>query len=381
MRKIFAEHIKNLASHHYGHAGGKWLDYLVQNKQQAITQAEELIRRFVDSYANNLSRQVKRVARRFALVASAGELATRAGITGWQDGKAFEAAGHCFNSWLADFGVGTENLEEQKILEHIKLFFESHGSSRFESLAVMRNAAGDEIAQRINNRVGYYDPDNKQYLVSPVMFESEICKGFNSTQAKKVLRNNQWIICEDGRYTKRAKNNLPDGTRPQMMHFSSVAMQSFNKDLAQSHILSVTDVTSVTEDFKLLNLNNNNLVTPSHISKNSSVTDVTGSVTESRPEHLVTPNNNLVTLVNQPDSTKRDKRNAIYNNDLLNLVTPVTLVTPKNDQSTDLLGDTLQPEPPKQEQPAARKQAKAKALQPEPVPANDDSLDLFGGML
>lgn len=44
--------------------------------------------------------QVARVAKRFALIGAAGEMATTAGITGWPDGTAFEAAHRCFQDWL-----------------------------------------------------------------------------------------------------------------------------------------------------------------------------------------------------------------------------------------------------------------------------------------
>ncbi|MDT1832445.1 hypothetical protein FPK72_23595, partial [Acinetobacter baumannii] len=94
----------------------------------------------------------------------AGELATLAGITEWQQGRAFEAVAQCFNTWLNSLGGG-ENMEETKILEHIKAFFESNGTSRFEDLTVIRQADGEVIRPRTHNRVGYYDPDDKVYLV------------------------------------------------------------------------------------------------------------------------------------------------------------------------------------------------------------------------
>jgi uncharacterized protein (DUF927 family) len=47
---------------------------------------------------------VQRVARRFALVAVAGELATEAGLTGWAQGEATTAAAHCLRDWIEAFG-------------------------------------------------------------------------------------------------------------------------------------------------------------------------------------------------------------------------------------------------------------------------------------
>ncbi|MFX7044619.1 hypothetical protein ABTI28_19875, partial [Acinetobacter baumannii] len=89
-----------------------------------------------------------------------------------------EAVAQCFNTWLNSLGGG-ENMEETKILEHIKAFFESNGPSRFEDLTVIRQADGEVIRPRTHNRVGYYDPDDKVYLVSPTMFKKEMCIGMN----------------------------------------------------------------------------------------------------------------------------------------------------------------------------------------------------------
>ena len=52
-------------------------------------------------------------------------------------------------------------MEETKMLEHIKAFFDTNGTSRFEDLTVIRQADGEVVRQRIHNRVGYYDPEEK----------------------------------------------------------------------------------------------------------------------------------------------------------------------------------------------------------------------------
>ena len=221
--------INELSSLHYGHAGIKWLDYLTNDKEQVMHQAQVLFEQFIQQQSKKLNGQASRVLRRFTLVAVAGELATQANITGWQTGRAFEALQHCFNTWFDHFGQDG-NLEERKILEHIKTFFEANGSSRFESLHSSRSADGEIIRPRIHNQVGYYDPDQKTYLVSSSMFKKEICIGFNEASAKKLLKQQNWLDCEDGRYTKRVSSNLPDGTRPTLIHFKAELIQHFDLD-------------------------------------------------------------------------------------------------------------------------------------------------------
>lgn len=226
--------VNELASQHYGHAGIKWLEYLTKDKDAVMQKAQVLLDSFIEQHSHVKNGQASRVLRRFALVAAAGELATLAGITGWQQGRAFEAIAQCFNAWLDSLGSG-ENMEETKILEHIKAFFESNGTSRFEDLTVTRQADGEVIRQRIHNRVGYYDPNEKVYLVSPTMFKREICIGMNEANVKKVLIKHGWIKefseGEKKLYVKRPGNNLPDGTRPRMMHFSVEAMQNLNSEI------------------------------------------------------------------------------------------------------------------------------------------------------
>jgi putative DNA primase/helicase len=226
--------INELASQHYGHAGIKWLEYLTHDKDAVMQKAQVLLDSFIEQHSQIKNGQASRVLRRFALVAAAGELAAQAGITGWTPGRAFEAIAQCFNTWLGNLGNG-ENMEETKTLEHIKAFFEANGTSRFEDLTVIRQADGEVVRQRIHNRVGYYDPEEKTYLVSPTMFKKEICIGMNEARVKKVLIKHGWIkefIEGDKKlYVKKSSNTLPDGTRPRMMHFSVEAMQSLDHEI------------------------------------------------------------------------------------------------------------------------------------------------------
>jgi putative DNA primase/helicase len=226
--------INDLASQHYGHAGIKWLEYLTQDKDAVMQKAQTLLDSFIEQHSHIKNGQASRVLRRFALVAIAGELATQAGITGWQQGRAFEAVAQCFNIWLGNLGNG-ENMEETKVLEHIKAFFEANGTSRFENLTVIRHVDGEVIRPRIHNRVGYYDPEEKTYLVSPTMFKKEMCIGMNEASVKKALIGHGWIkeFVEGGKklYVKKSSSVLPDGTRPRMMHFSAEAMQSIDNEV------------------------------------------------------------------------------------------------------------------------------------------------------
>ncbi|MDH8168752.1 hypothetical protein QIG48_28075, partial [Klebsiella pneumoniae] len=71
-----------------------------------------------------------RAVNRFALVAMAGELATRLGITGWPEGEALRATRVCLNAWLKDRGH-TANQEDIAALEQVRSFFTANQYSRF----------------------------------------------------------------------------------------------------------------------------------------------------------------------------------------------------------------------------------------------------------
>lgn len=69
------------AAKYYGAVGAEWLRLLVADRTKLAVVLSDGIRRFVTEYAPvNAVGQVERVARRFGLVAVAGEIATRYGL-------------------------------------------------------------------------------------------------------------------------------------------------------------------------------------------------------------------------------------------------------------------------------------------------------------
>ncbi|WP_439596709.1 DUF927 domain-containing protein [Falsiroseomonas sp.] len=74
--------------------------------------------------------QVQRAARRMALVAIAGELATEAGITGWPAGEAERAAGVVFRDWMLERG-GVGSREDHNLFAALRRFIGMHGAARF----------------------------------------------------------------------------------------------------------------------------------------------------------------------------------------------------------------------------------------------------------
>lgn len=181
--------LKKSASQHYGAVGMEWLQQVVTNQQGIGRFITNTIQKFVDAVINpDSSGQSIRVARRFALVAAAGELASRFGLTGWQEGESLRAAKSCFTTWLDAFGTDG-NREDRAIMAQVRAFFESYGASRFDNARAPNN-------EKIQNRAGFYQTDDEGfriYMVLTEVFKNELCKGFDQRSVTKTLLQAGWL--------------------------------------------------------------------------------------------------------------------------------------------------------------------------------------------
>lgn len=192
--------VKDAASRYHGAVGAEWLRLLVRDRPKVGALLEGGIRQFVTRFApNGCSGQVARVARRFGLVAIAGEIATEYGLTGWNKGESTTAVGKCFAAWLDGFG-GTGNREELALLAHVRRFFETNGASRFQDASIE--------GQHIVNRAGFCRPgtdDRREFLVLSECFRSEVCGGFDSKYAAKILRKHGWLVTGSDRLAQKVR--------------------------------------------------------------------------------------------------------------------------------------------------------------------------------
>ncbi|WP_296240573.1 MULTISPECIES: DUF927 domain-containing protein [unclassified Psychrobacter] len=176
-----ADKINELSYSYYGSAGIAWLEHITNDKAATTATAKELVNDFMSQYSD-LAPQAHRVARRFAIVATAGEMATQAGITGWQAGQATTAVMTCLDNWLDNYGRDGEH-EQRQIIEHIKAFIEQHGSSRFQPC---HSTAYQDFEAKITNRVGYHNYDTEEYYFTTSTFD-EVCSPFSKSKVLQVL--------------------------------------------------------------------------------------------------------------------------------------------------------------------------------------------------
>lgn len=99
--QALAEGITQRASQYYGTAGRAWVEWLAQRFDSLPAELPALIEEHKGRMVPEAgAQQVYRVGNRFAVVAVAGELATRAGLTGWAPGKPHSQCASAFTPGL-----------------------------------------------------------------------------------------------------------------------------------------------------------------------------------------------------------------------------------------------------------------------------------------
>jgi putative DNA primase/helicase len=229
----FSRHITDRAASAYGTPGREWLQWLCANAQTLKARIREDANRLgAEMVPTNASGQVERVAARFALVGAAGELATEAGLTGWQAGESERAALACFNAWLAARG-GAGNGEVVAMLRQVRRFLESHGEGRFsmwhrgaddhapktlQRAGVRRMVGADGVPIKSNSQHAAEFGDRMppalgedvrfEYFVLAETFKGEMCQGFDAQAVSRVLLDHGCLIPDKGR-TYDCKPRLP----------------------------------------------------------------------------------------------------------------------------------------------------------------------------
>lgn len=187
--KQCAKLIGEISKTHYGYAGKKFIQYIIDNEgiEERIKNG---VKKFIENVCDdNSDSQVLSVAEKFGLVAVVGTIAIEAGVLNFSEKTECWAAAHtCFMKWLEARG-GSGSGEDQAILKELHSFIEKHGQSRFQTLSPRTDADGNVIEQTVINRVGFRDTEGKTedvYYVLQESWGSELMKGFNPKYAAKI---------------------------------------------------------------------------------------------------------------------------------------------------------------------------------------------------
>jgi putative DNA primase/helicase len=181
--ETLARRIKEGAGSAYGIAGPLFLERIVERVDSIAPALKKGMEDFVrTNLPADATGQVARGARRFGLIAVAGEIAARVGILPWAPGNATEAAATVFRQWLVGRG-GSGSSEDRQAIERVRGFLEQHGSSRFEPIVA------DEYTPKTINRAGFWREGEagREYLILGTQWREEVCAGMDASRVARVL--------------------------------------------------------------------------------------------------------------------------------------------------------------------------------------------------
>lgn len=218
-----ADHLMAICGQYHGVASRQFLEKLVKGEEQVTHFVKESMKLFtLQLLPKDSNGQISRVLNRFALVAAGGELATKFGITEWNEGEASKMVAKCFSDWLSNRGLTSH--EEKEALEQVRLFFQLHGDSRFA-----RWEDSEEVSNRVLNRVGYKkkasmdESQSFDFYVFRDTFKKEICKGLDSSFVAKVCIKYGLLIPDSHNKATRSER-LPGGLSIRCYRFNSKVM-------------------------------------------------------------------------------------------------------------------------------------------------------------
>jgi putative DNA primase/helicase len=226
-----SDHLVEASHKYYGTAGLAFIEWAVsQSTGLRALMVKELSDKLQEICPKGVTGAVSRVAKRFALVALAGEMATHTGITGWAAGEATKAAIDCFNDWLFSRG-GVGNLEHGRMLALLPDFIRANGDSRFG----WKQREMDDRAPKIIHQAGFrrmlsrggtvidsnaaygkeygdkLHPDEAdgstiEYFIDPKVFKDEVCKGYDARAISAMLvKAGVFEVGKDGKSSIQAR--------------------------------------------------------------------------------------------------------------------------------------------------------------------------------
>lgn len=129
--RALAEALRAACDKYHGAAGIAWLEHVTAHLDELRRDLPGEVARAVHALTpGGAESQVLRALRRFALLAVAGEYASRWGVTGWPQGTATAGIKTIVDAWLARRG-GAGNMERQRMVQRLQEFLGKHWSGRF----------------------------------------------------------------------------------------------------------------------------------------------------------------------------------------------------------------------------------------------------------
>lgn len=205
--QAFALAIEAGARRHHGHAARAFVERLAAMRAADPTELERAVkasqRAFCAAHVpKGANGQVGRVAKRFALVATAGELAIAFGVVPWPEGEAERAAAECLRAWLQQRG-GAGAAEAAEYARRLRDLIGRHGAARFEDMGDddegghdMEGEDSPSHGRLVINRAGWRDcgGDGRwHHYVLPEVWHREVFAGMDGRAAARALEQRCWL--------------------------------------------------------------------------------------------------------------------------------------------------------------------------------------------
>lgn len=191
--------LKDSCALNYGHAGLAFVDFIASDLIQVAGSTKRLMAEFLASLRLSASAdgQVLRVARRFALVAAAGEMAIGTGILPWAEGSANESGRVMFDRWVESRG-GVEAGEEARALEQVRYFLNKNAAS-------LDFAINDESLANSPGFTKTLPNEGKCFCFPAEVWKRDVCQGLDPHLAARILLSKGYLIADSGRVDKQVR--------------------------------------------------------------------------------------------------------------------------------------------------------------------------------
>lgn len=201
----FSSYLNRASVTYYGAAIREFIQYVADNYEWVTEIIEEARVNFFQNYVDpKASGEVFRVAEKFALVGTGGFLATRAGLTDWQNGEVKSVTIRLFKEWLdRRGGIGAFDVSEG--CRNIIAAIDKRAHSDFHDL-------DDELKPKPQNRIGYKrqsDDGGTEFIFTSPQF-ADLCKGYNQKRILSELENLGFLITYSEARSKQLMVALPD---------------------------------------------------------------------------------------------------------------------------------------------------------------------------
>jgi putative DNA primase/helicase len=218
--KLFSEKLTRDCAKYYGHAAPLFVKKLIAKMSSISLQTR--LDTLYHEFGKDLSAQEGRVARVFACVALAGELATEWGIVPWVTGDAKKAALKIFEDWKEAQPSSAKSREHAQALKRVSDFIDTHGSSRFLDITWkpgIDRFGNMEKEPAVKDRAGYYEDvgGSRMFLFTSAGLREAI-QGLDFGRGLRALEEAGAFYIKGTEGEKAKKRDVPDGRDTKLYH-------------------------------------------------------------------------------------------------------------------------------------------------------------------